>query len=147
MSTEYDFDRDARYGPWGDIADRVRQLVKPTTTSTGITYAREGRWVIKLAADEVVTRGRLYLQVGNHRIDTITGVRGWGYGGKAYLSQHMTDSEIVQTVFGLFRAYEEHECREAFLFDGRRVYGPHMSVLALHSIAERTDARPAGVPA
>lgn len=40
------------------------------------------------------------------------------------------------------KAYEEHECREAFLWDGAQVFGPHIDVTALRDIARMTDARP-----
>lgn len=86
---------------------------------------------------------RLYMQVWCWRPDTFTGEMDWGRGGKAYLSPHATDSELVQTAFGLYKAYVEHEARESFLWRGRRVFGPHISTEALWEVAERYDARPA----
>ena len=86
--------------------------------------------------------GRFYLQISCQRPDTVTGVMGTGYSGKTYLSPHMSDSEIVQAAFGLFKGYWEHEAREAFKWRGRRVFGPHMDVNAVWEVANKLDLRP-----
>lgn len=85
--------------------------------------------------------GRYYFQIRCERPDTFTGEMGTGHGGKAYLSPYATDSELVQTAFGLYKAYVEHEARESFLWRGRRVFGPHISTEALWEVAERYDVR------
>jgi hypothetical protein len=87
--------------------------------------------------------GRYYFQIQCIRKDVITGKVGPGFGGKAYLSPHMTDSELIQVVFGLYRGYWEHEARETFMWNGRRIFGPHISSEALWSIATRVDVRSA----
>jgi hypothetical protein len=84
---------------------------------------------------------RFYFQIMCWRKDVVTGKMGRGFGGKAYLSKHATDSELVQTVFGLYKGYWEHESRETFQWRGRRVFGPHIDTEALWEIANRTDAR------
>jgi hypothetical protein len=89
------------------------------------------------------TPGRFYFQIECYRKDVITGEFGYGYGGKAYLSPHMTDSELVQTVFGLYKGYWEHEARETFVWRERRVFGPHISTEALWEVARRVDVRSA----
>lgn len=85
--------------------------------------------------------GRYFLQVGCWRMDTFTKKMGWGWGGKAYLSPHASDSELVQTAFGLYKAFWEHEARETFKWDGRRVFGPHIATEALWEVARRVDIR------
>lgn len=85
--------------------------------------------------------GRYYFQVGCWRKDTFTGEMGWGWGGKAYLSEYASDSELVQTAFGLYKAFWEHEARETFKWNGRRVFGPHISTDALWEVARRVDIR------
>lgn len=82
-----------------------------------------------------------YVQISHMRPDSVTGKMGNGKGGKAYISQYATDSEIFQTLFGLAKAYEEHEVREFFLVDGARVFGPHIRTEALATVAEDTDYR------
>lgn len=100
---------------------------------------------ITLAEDFSVLVGfdteRYYFQIRCWRKDVITEKYGYGYGGKAYLSPHATESELVGTVFGLYKSYWEHEARESFLWDGRRIYGPHISVNALWQVAQHVDVR------
>lgn len=87
--------------------------------------------------------GRWYFQIRCWRRDVITNDYGYGYGGKAYLSEHMTESELVQVVFGLYKGYVEHEARETFQYQGYRVFGPHISVQALKTVARKVDVRSA----
>lgn len=94
-----------------------------------------------VARDHEVPMGRFYFQIKCLRRDVITGEMGYGYGGKAYLSPHATDNELIQTVFGLYKGYWEHEARENFKWRGRRVFGPHISTEALWEIARRVDHR------
>jgi hypothetical protein len=84
----------------------------------------------------------VFVQVQCWRPDTFTSAYDWGAGGKAYLSPHAVDSEIFATFFGLFKSYEEHEVREAFRVDGKRIYGPHIDYRALQAVADQLDARP-----
>jgi hypothetical protein len=96
---------------------------------------------IILEKDKIISEGRFYFQIGCMRPDTYTGVLKEGYSGKVYLSEYASDSELVQCIFGLYKAYVEHEVRETFLWRGRRVFGPHISTEALWEIADRTDSR------
>jgi hypothetical protein len=101
---------------------------------------------VRVRRDEVVPDGRWYFQLEVERPDTFTGCPGVGRSGKAYLSSHATDSELVQTLFGLYKAYVEHEARESFLWRGRRVFGPHIDIEALWSVAEQYALRAAPDP-
>lgn len=47
---------------------------------------------------------------------------------KWLLSPSMTDSEIVQTAFKCCLTSYEHRCREAFKYQGARIFGPHFDV-------------------
>jgi hypothetical protein len=87
--------------------------------------------------------GRCYIEVQCKRPDTYTGEFGTGYGGKRYLRDEMTDSEIVRNIFGAFMAYEEHECREAFQFRGVRIFGPHIDVEYLVEAGKHIEDRAA----
>lgn len=84
-----------------------------------------------------------FVQIRCYRQDVITREMGFGYGGKAYLSEHATDSEIVQAIFGLYKGYWEHEARETFAYKDKRVFGPHISVEALLTVASKVDVRSA----
>ena len=98
---------------------------------------------IVVAQDHEIPEGRMYFQIKFWRKDVITKEMGWGYGGKAYLSPHATRNELVQTIFGLYKSYWEHEARESFLYRGRRVFGPHMDVDAVWTVARKVDVRSA----
>lgn len=93
--------------------------------------------------DQELPFGRWYYQIQCHRKDVITGEWGEGFGGKAYLSPHASDNELVQTIFGLYKGYWEHEARESFMWRGRRVFGPHIASQALWEVARRVDIRSA----
>ena len=94
-----------------------------------------------VAQDKEKPFGRWYYQISFGRIDVITGVWGTGYGGKAYLSPHASDNELVQTIFGLYKGVWEHEARESFQWNDRRVFGPHIATQALWDVAKRVDVR------
>jgi hypothetical protein len=94
-----------------------------------------------LLRDQKDINGRWYYQVQCIRPDSETGELGLGKGGKAYLSPHMNKSELTRIAFGLFKAYEEHECREFFKWEGRAIFGPHVDSDALWEVAERFDYR------
>lgn len=90
---------------------------------------------------------RWFVQAVFERLDIATGILGKGYGGKRYLSKHMVPSEVVRVCFGAFLSLEEHECREWFRWGPRgetprRIFGPHIDVHALHSVARQIDVRP-----
>ena len=90
---------------------------------------------------EVDDRG-VYFQVVCERPDVITGKPGTGRGGRAYLNEAMTDDQMVRLAFGLFLAYEEHECREFFTYRGKRVFNPHITIDALAGVADELEALP-----
>lgn len=58
------------------------------------------------------------------------------YGRKWYISEHMVDSEIIQTALLATLTFEEHEARENLTFDGRRLYSPHRSIVDLDKEVE-----------
>lgn len=49
-------------------------------------------------------------------------------GRKWQLSQHMTDSEIVQTALLALITWAEHEVRESFEYRGEAIFAPHFDV-------------------
>lgn len=116
------------------LYERVWRLV------SRVSYRDESDYIFKVGQTDGMKYP--YIQLQHLRPDAVTGEMGWGQGGKAYISEFATDSEIFQTMFGLAKAYEEHEVREFFLVDGARVFGPHIDTMALKEIAERVDVRP-----
>ena len=63
-------------------------------------------------------------------------------GRKWWLSEHMTKSEIVRTIFMAVLACAEHEVREQFYYKDSPVFGPHISVEVLRQVAHIEDKRP-----
>ena len=94
-------------------------------------------WVLHVRQDGQ----RLYLQWEFIGACAVSGVIQWHPCRKWYLSQHMTDGELVQTAFSAALQAEEHECREFFLYDGHRIMNPHLSLEALVSRAHLTEGR------
>jgi hypothetical protein len=86
--------------------------------------------------------GRLFYQVHAMRPDTYTTEFGEGKGGKAYLSPHLIEDELVQLAWGLLQSYVMHEAREGFKYRSKRIYGPHLKVSRLMEIADDTVSRP-----
>lgn len=116
------------------LYNRVTKIVEH------VKYREDRNYRFKVSEDE--KRGdAIYIQLQHYRPDTYTGEMGLGSSGKAYISPRATVSEILQTMLGLAKSYEEHEVREDFLVDGKRIFGPHLDWKALHEIADRTDAR------
>jgi hypothetical protein len=73
------------------------------------------------------------------RVDALTGEPGVGHAVPRVVSPYMTESQIVRMMFGMAMGYEEHECREFFRYDGKAVFGPHISVRSLVDIADDVD--------
>jgi hypothetical protein len=61
-------------------------------------------------------------------------------GRKWRISDHMTKSEIVQTMLAATLAWFEHEVREAFTYRGENIFSPHYDVDQLLEL--RTSAQP-----
>lgn len=78
----------------------------------------------------------LYLQGRYMESDIVTGDPTDQHTRKWRLSLHMTKSELVQTAFKCYLASMEHRARENFKYGGRRIFGPHFDVEALHAICK-----------
>lgn len=99
-----------------------------------VTY-KQHRFVLGVAG------ARMFLQLQWDGNDSDTKEPAVVHGRKWFLSEHMTKSEVVQTALAAVLAAEEHEAREAFLYDGRAIFGPHFNVDALHTMMELTNAQ------
>ncbi len=78
--------------------------------------------------------GGIYLQAHYPEADIVTKQPSAQYSRKWLLSPQMTKSELVQTAFKLCMTSMEHRTREHFLYNGKRVFGPHFDVDALWQI-------------
>lgn len=91
----------------------------------------------------LVREGVCLLQASYLAEDITSGLFTEQHTRKWIISEHMTKSEFVQTVFKCVMTSMEHRVREGFKYKGKRVFGPHFDVDALHSIckAEHLDYR------
>lgn len=80
---------------------------------------------------------RIYLQVQYESKCTKTGELDTWKGRKWYLSEFMTDDEVVKTAYCAFEAAVKHEVMEGFKVDGKILFNPHMNFEALLSISDK----------
>ena len=73
-------------------------------------------------------------------VDTTTGEPVAWKGRKWKLSQWMTDTEVVQSVWAAVQRALLHEASELFKFDGAAIYDRHVSVHRLVDLRQRDDA-------
>ncbi len=93
---------------------------------------------------EIVRKGDSWFLLARYtEMDVDTGQPSVQTTRKWYLSPHMTKSEFVQTCLKCVLTSMEHRAREWFTYRGKRVFGPHYDVDALHDICDHTDVRPA----
>lgn len=94
-------------------------------------------WVLHVEEDAPIP----YLQVRFVAPDVDDWEPSWQHGRKWWLSSYMTKSELVQTALKAVLTAEEHEARERFLYQGRRIFGPHINVDVLWEASEHHDVR------
>jgi hypothetical protein len=82
-----------------------------------------------------------YLQIQGQQRCSLTGEWLHWTGRKWQLSVHMTESEIVGTVFKAWETWFEHELRERFRYKGVQVFDPHRSIQALLQLDGVRDVR------
>lgn len=96
---------------------------------------------LRIARDQKFNRGRFFIQVTYKAKCNKTGkLQNW-HGRKWYLSEHMTDDEVVKTAFAAFKATVEHEIMEGFKVNGITLFNPHINYLSLLSISNQEISR------
>jgi hypothetical protein len=116
------------------------ELARQVAANTKFSIFGAKIWV-ECSRDATDPDGRLFYQVHAIRPDTYTGEMGEGKGGKAYLSRHAIEDELVQLAWGLLQSYVTHEMREGFTYKDKRIFGPHLRVANLMAIADDTVER------
>lgn len=88
--------------------------------------------------------GRHWMQIRFMAPCTYTGKIGPQHSRKYFLSPHMTDSEVISTVFKAIQYAEIHECQEQFKYKGHSIFSPHFDIEALVDLCKngKFDARP-----
>lgn len=62
-------------------------------------------------------------------------------GRKWYLSEFMTDDEIIKTCYCAFEAAVKHEIMEGFKVDGKILFNPHINFEELLKISDKEITR------
>ena len=88
--------------------------------------------------------GKVFLQAEFHAPCADSGKLTLQKSRKWYLSDHATESEVVQTAFKCVLTAIEHEAREQFKYEGQAIFWPHFNVNDLVALAAagRKDVRP-----
>lgn len=85
--------------------------------------------------------GRIFIQIIYNAPCTKTGVPQEWHGRKWYLSDYMTDDEVIKTCFSAFKATVEHEIMEGFKVNGIILFNPHINYEELLSISNKEITR------
>lgn len=96
---------------------------------------------LKIARDQKHSRGRFYIQVTYEAKCNKTGKLQTWHGRKWYLSEHMTDDEVVKTAYAAFEATVKHEILEGFQINGIPLFNPHVNYKALLTISNQEVSR------
>lgn len=79
--------------------------------------------------------GRIFIQLVYDAFCSKTGVLKEWHGRKWYLSDHMTEDEIIKTAYAGFKAAVEHEIMEGFKVNGICLFNPHVDYKELLKIS------------
>lgn len=79
--------------------------------------------------------GRIFLQVTYEAFCTKTGILQPWTGRKWYLSDHMTEDEIIKTAYCAFESAVKHEIMEGFKVEGIVLFNPHVDFNELLKIS------------
>ena len=85
--------------------------------------------------------GRIFLQVVYEAPCTKTGEYQTFKGRKWYLSEFMTDDEVIKTAYSAFEACVKHEVMEGFKVDGIILFNPHINYEELLKISHHEITR------
>lgn len=84
---------------------------------------------------------RVYVQLGYWSKCCKTGEEEYWKSRKWYLSEHMTDDEIIKTCYAMFELAVKHELLECFKVDGKSLFNPHLDFEELLLINHKEKTR------
>jgi len=85
--------------------------------------------------------GRIFMQITYEAPCVKTGFAGIWHGRKFYLSDHMTEDEVIKTAYLAFKLSVEHEIMEGFHVNGKILFNPHVNYTELLDISPREVRR------
>lgn len=96
---------------------------------------------IRCEIDNKYDAGRIFLQIVYKAKCTKTGEEQEWHGRKFYLSDHMTDDEVVKTAYTAFESSVKHETMEGFTVDGIVLFNPHINFEELLKVSNKEIKR------
>jgi hypothetical protein len=91
--------------------------------------------------EDVIHGGRVYIQIKYESPCSKTGEIETWKGRKYYLSEFMSDDEIVKTCYVAFEQCIKHEVMEGFKVDGTILFNPHVNFEELLKISNKEVKR------
>lgn len=85
--------------------------------------------------------GRIYIQLEYNSACNKGEENDYWKGRKWYLSEYMTDDEIIKTCYAAFEACVKHEIMEGFKVDGKMLFNPHINFEELLLISSKEITR------
>jgi hypothetical protein len=127
------FDLYVEMGKWIEVnpLNSIQTLISPIRANC---LGKEFRF--RAERDNKNPNGRYFIQCCYNSKCSVSGEEKEWHGRKWYLSEHMTEDEIVKTCFAAFKAAVEHEVMEGFTYEGGRVFNPHVSFRSLLKISK-----------
>lgn len=101
----------------------------------------EKRFIMRCEIDNKFDAGRIFLQcVYFAKCNKSSEDKEW-HGRKYYLSEFMTEDEIIKTAYTAFKTAVEHEVMEGFKVDGIILFNPHINYKELLKISHLETSR------
>lgn len=104
-------------------------------------YDRKSKFDEDYNPDAMFMYPRVFIQLEYYAKCTKTGEEDSWRGRKWYLSEHMTDDEIIKTCYCAFEAAVKHEIMEGFKVDGKILFNPHINFEELLLITNKEVKR------
>lgn len=119
---------------------RVKHSLSPFTLSQcGIDF----KFIVELDKKSFT---RVYIQIVYDAKCTKTGkIESWS-SRKWYLSEHMTEDEVVKTLYAAFEMCVKHEVMEGFKYDNKPVFNPHTSYFEFYQASQNETTRKDDAP-
>lgn len=128
-----------------NIKDYNNELLKIQSIIERLTFNVLGvNFSINAYRDKLATVnqvGRIYLQLSYFAPCTKTGEMKEWTGRKWYLSQFMTEDEVIKTAYCAAKATVEHEIMEGFKVDNIILFNPHINYEELLAISHKEITR------
>ncbi len=120
---------------------RVEKLLQRVSLSClGVPFNILVEYDKKYAGLSII-RARVFIQIEySSKCSKTNEIDSWK-GRKYYLSEFMTDDEIVKTTYAAFCAAVQHEVMEGFKIDGKILFNPHVNFEELLKISDKEIKR------